>query len=129
MSVGVRMVVSALAYGIVGWLVILGLAAGDPWMVGLSMGWFLPVIPRTWQKWGLPVFCGYVVVAGFLGPAWAWMGVLLLVPVYLDTPRPGLVFGAAMILVLSAMSVQQQGEIREREERLRELLVESGDLR
>jgi hypothetical protein len=129
MSFGVRVLVCVAAYGIVGWLVILGLAAGDPWMVGLSVGLLLPLVPRAWRRRTAIAFLAYVLAAGVIGPMWAWMGVLLFVPLYLEAPRPGLVFGAAMTLVLFGMSVQQQGELREREERQRELLVESGNIR
>jgi len=122
MSLGVRVLICAVAYGIVSWLVILGLSAGSSWMVGLSAGLLLPVVAPKFRKWASIVFFCFVFAAGVLGPMWAWMGVLLFVPLYLEAPRPGLVFGAAMTLVLLGMSVQQQGELREREERLRELV-------
>ena len=94
MSFGVRVLVCVAAYGIVGWLVILGLAAGDPWMVGLSVGLLLPLVPRAWRRRTAIAFLAYVLAAGVIGPMWAWMGVLLFVPLYLEAPRPGLVFGA-----------------------------------
>ena len=91
-------------------------------MVGLSAGLLLPVVAPKFRKWASIVFFCFVFAAGVLGPMWAWMGVLLFVPLYLEAPRPGLVFGAAMTLVLLGMSAQERLEIRDREDRLRNLV-------
>lgn len=87
----------------------------------------MPVFPPSIRKWASIGFSCFILVAGLFGPASALMGVLLLVPLFLEIPRPGLMFGLAMTAVLLELSLQEREKIRQREERLRELAMQDSE--